>query len=896
MPIGSGGMGEVYKARDTRLNRLAALKVLPAEKVVDADRRARFVQEAQAASALNHPHIVTIYGIDRDAGVDFLAMEFVPGRTLDQLSGRRGLKLQDTLRIAIQIADALTAAHAAGIVHRDLKPGNIMVTDVGNVKVLDFGLAKLTEPAVTPADEATRTMRADAPLTERGTILGTISYMSPEQADGRHVDARSDIFSFGSVLYEMTTGRRAFQGSSKMSTISAILSDEPKPPGELSAEPIPRDLEKIIARCLRKDPARRFQHIDDVKVALEELKEESDSGTLVSAPIPSRKARRWLLPLAAGLLLAAGLATVLLMRSRPGGASAGRGLALHQLTQDAGLTTQPAISPDGKLIAYASDRAGEGGLDIWVQQLSRGAQPIRLTRDPADDRDPSFSPDGTQIVFASEREGGGIYVVPSLGGEERLLMRGHLAGPRFSPDGQRVAAQTLGSSSQQILVVPAAGGVPRVLISGSMGAVSPVWSPDGKKILVLGREGVEKGYDWWIIPVDGGPPAPTGIVPTLQKINPSCSGVLDLFATINCAPLEWLGDYVLFSDRNLWRIRLSQENGNIAGQPERLTTGADNEKWARAIPAASDQPGKWRIVFANLQSSNVLWNLPIDLNAARPVGEPGKLFRDTLFRSAPSLSTDGRRLAYISLALETYSLRSRDMTSGAEKVLLQQPTGFRARISPDGRTIAYNPTGTENMTQIYLVPASGGDSRLLCDNCGLIYDWTHDGKSILFRSGDPIRFSILDVSTGRHRVILAHPKYHIHSVELSPDGEWLAFRYSPDPGTPRAVYLVPLHDGQPAGENEWIAVMDRSGTHWRPWWSPDGNVIYFVSNSGGKTEIWAQRLQPATKRPIGEPVRVFSPPGERYSLMPTPWFGPAVGPRNLIFPVIESTGNIWIAE
>src|SRR5215469_1754488 len=277
-PLGAGGMGEVYKARDTRLHRLAAIKVLSQDKMSGPDRRGRFVLEAQAASALNHPHIITIYAIDHDAesGIDYIAMEFVQGRTLEQSIGRRGLKLQDTLRIGIQIADALAAAHAAGIVHRDLKPGNVMLADNGSVKVLDFGLAKLTEPADDPADEATRTIWGEASPTEKGTILGTVSYMSPEQAEGKAVDSRSDIFSYGSLLYEMATGRCAFRRQSKMSTLSAILREEPKPAGEA----IPRDLEKIIARCLRKDVARRFQHIDDVKIALEELKEESESGKL----------------------------------------------------------------------------------------------------------------------------------------------------------------------------------------------------------------------------------------------------------------------------------------------------------------------------------------------------------------------------------------------------------------------------------------------------------------------------------------------------------------------------------------------------------------------------------------------------------------------------------------
>ena len=282
--LGEGGMGAVWQARDTRLNRIVAIKTLPADKVADAQRKRRFMQEAQSASALNHPNIVTIHDIASDNGVDFIVMELVRGKTIDQLISRRGLRLNELLSYAIQIADALSKAHAAGIVHRDLKPGNIMVTDEGRVKVLDFGLAKLTEPALPAEDEETRTIK---PETEDGAIVGTIAYMSPEQAEGKPVDARSDIFSLGAVLYEMATGVRAFQGSSKLSTLSAILRTNPKPPSEVAAS-VPRDLDKIVARCLRKDPARRFQNMMDLKLALEDLKEDSESGTTEQPAVAAR--------------------------------------------------------------------------------------------------------------------------------------------------------------------------------------------------------------------------------------------------------------------------------------------------------------------------------------------------------------------------------------------------------------------------------------------------------------------------------------------------------------------------------------------------------------------------------------------------------------------------------
>ena len=301
--LGEGGMGVVYKARDSHLKRFVALKVLPPEEVTDPERKQRFVQEARSASALNHPNIVTVYEIDRTDGVDFIAMEYVEGKTLGALIGRKGLKLSEALKYAVQIADALAKAHAVGIVHRDLKPGNVMVTAEGRVKVLDFGLAKLTEPAAVRSEDSTLTGQ---PLTEAGLIVGTAGYMSPEQAEGKKVDARSDVFSFGSVLYEMLTGRRAFQRDSPVLTLAAILHLEPPP---LPAG-MPQELERVVARCLRKDPARRFQHIDDVKIALEELKEESDSGRLAAVQVPARpRKRRFLRPAlaaAAVLVLAAG--------------------------------------------------------------------------------------------------------------------------------------------------------------------------------------------------------------------------------------------------------------------------------------------------------------------------------------------------------------------------------------------------------------------------------------------------------------------------------------------------------------------------------------------------------------------------------------------------------------
>ncbi len=278
--LGAGGMGEIYKALDTRLNRTVAIKVLPSAKSGDPERRRRFLQEAQAASGLNHPSIITIHDVISDGDTEFMVMEYVQGKTLNDLIPKGGLRVPLLIKYALQMADALSAAHAAGIVHRDLKPANAMVTESGLVKVLDFGLAKLTDPGGVQdiGDDRTRTI-ASAPMTMEGSILGTVSYMSPEQAQGKKVDTRSDIFSFGAVLYEMATGVRAFEGESSLSTLSAILRDEAKPMSEVAPD-VPPQLEDVIQRCLRKMPDDRWQSMKDVQAALSTLKRESDSGSL----------------------------------------------------------------------------------------------------------------------------------------------------------------------------------------------------------------------------------------------------------------------------------------------------------------------------------------------------------------------------------------------------------------------------------------------------------------------------------------------------------------------------------------------------------------------------------------------------------------------------------------
>jgi predicted Ser/Thr protein kinase len=410
--LGEGGMGVVYRAFDTHLDRAVAIKVLRPDATASPERKRRFVLEAKSASALNHPSIIHIYDIGTanlpDGPTDFIAMEFVPGKTLDQYIGKSGLSLKDALTYGIQIADALARAHAAGIVHRDLKPANIIVADDGRVKLLDFGLAKLTEVIDGDPEGATATMAAPAtPQTEEGAILGTVAYMSPEQAEGRKVDGRSDIFSFGSVLYEMVTGRRAFEGTNKISTLGAILHTEPKAASEISAG-VPTELDKIIARCLRKDPERRAQGIADIKLALEELKQESESGfsgqvgAATAVRPPARPPRR-VVAITAGVVAlvvaAAGLAGWLLKRP----ASAPARSEWVQITNLPDSAVQPALA--GRPHDHASSAALRAATTGQVCVKDAAGEPVQLTRDNRTKMSPVFSPDGSRIACSVRRLG-----------------------------------------------------------------------------------------------------------------------------------------------------------------------------------------------------------------------------------------------------------------------------------------------------------------------------------------------------------------------------------------------------------------------------------------------------------------------------------------------------------
>jgi len=407
--IGRGGMGEVYRARDTRLGRSVALKILPPEVASDTSRKRRFLQEARTASALNHRNIVTLHDLGADRGIDFIVMEYVSGKTLNKLIPRGGLPLPEAVRYALEIASAFVTAHAAGITHRDLKPANVIVTEDGTAKVLDFGLAKVAASA--PAT-------GDATQTESGVILGTPAYMSPEQAQGQLEDARSDIFSFGVVLYEMLAGRRPFQGADRISTLAAVVQQEPPTLAE-ARRGVPRELEAVILRCLRKNPSQRFQRMADVQAALLQLQPRLDKLRPARKPRTPIRYARLAAAIAALGILAAGVR--LYLRRMPTPRPVSEWVKLTDLADSA---VWPALSPDGRMLAYIR---GPGTFftsgQIYVKMLPDGPA-VELTHDGYQKFAPVFSPDGSQIAYSVIRtvDAWETWEVPVLGGEPRLML------------------------------------------------------------------------------------------------------------------------------------------------------------------------------------------------------------------------------------------------------------------------------------------------------------------------------------------------------------------------------------------------------------------------------------------------------------------------------------------
>jgi eukaryotic-like serine/threonine-protein kinase len=887
--IGEGGMGVVYRARDLVLNRFVAMKLLPKGAGLDDDRKRRFLQEAQAASALNHPHIVTIYEIGMAPPQEFIAMELVQGQSLEVLIGTSGLPVRLALDYALQVADALAVAHAAGIVHRDIKPGNVIVTDAGVAKVLDFGLAKLIDDTPATGADATRTIAiGSSPRTIEGSIVGTVSYMSPEQAEGKRVDHRSDIFAFGTLLYEMLTGRRAFAGDSAVSTLAAILRSEPD---ELTGRlpDLPREIDRVVRRCLEKLPERRWQSMADVRVILDYLKQDVQSGQFArispagEALGPRRLSPYWLFAVGgAAVMLALGL---MLWRPRPV-ATAPQAYNIRRVTSDAASNVSPAISADGKLIAYASDRAQEGTTDIWVQQIA-GGEPVRLTKGLGLCHSPSFSPDGSRIAFHGGADSGGIYVTSTLGGGARRLADGR--GPEFSPDGATIAYTAPDSS--RIMLVSAMGGTPRELPTKHSMLGRPHWLPDGKRLLFLGvdpaaaNQSGARSEDWYTISLEGAE-ASAGAVPWLDdpfdRVGPhsvSSDGVM-----------IWVGSP---ESSNLYRVPFDTAQGRVTGAPVPVTIAPGFNFW----PSASADGA--RIAFGNATRFNTnLFEMSIDPGTGAVSGEPRRITDGFEERIAPYPSPDGKRLAYKATSGSTSEVRVRDLLTGQETRIGETTAASPPVISDDGAQVAFAVLESGAFA-IYAAPAAGGVPRRLCTDCGRPTQWFGRGTQILYdRANKNTEIAVLDVGTGKSTTILRATGTQIYTPRLSPDGRLLGFTRVV--GTrERRLLVVPFANDRLIPEQEWKPLLEGAAFERQPFWSSDGRVLYFLSERDGFRCIWAVRVDAASLTPVGEPFAAYHLHQFRHGLLDfneVADIGLSVAGNRMFLAVREIQSNIWLAE
>jgi serine/threonine protein kinase len=769
--LGEGGMGVVYKAHDAQLNRSVALKILPPHLLADPVRRQRFTQEARTASVLNHPNIVTIYDIGQIDGVDFIAMEFVQGKTLGELIGRHGLPLKETLSIGIQAATALAKAHANGIIHRDLKPSNMMVADDGVIKIVDFGIAKLLASQDDDQRAAAETITVNSGAnTVAGTILGTTAYMSPEQAEGKKIDTRSDIFSLGAVLYEMVTGARVFQRSTDRLTLAAVVSEEPTPPHEL-AKHLPHELERSILRCLRKDPARRFQGMADLAVELEEIRAES--GTHAALPAQSTPARRvwWVIAGSLALALVAGGARALWSTSSAPAVP----VSVTPLTTFHGWETWPSLSPDSRQVVFVWDGPQFDNNDLYLLPIG-AANPVRLTTHPGDDVAPAWSPDGTQLAFLrSEGTEASLYLTPPTPNSERKVAdvrpvsNNGLSYQSLSwlPDGRGIVLTEYNADRTMngVVIVPVAGGERRRLTWTSTSAGTyyyPAVSAGGDVLAYAFCEGTLNCNPYTLNLAAGF--TPSGTARRLAEAHLSATG------------LAWLPDgrSILFSggftSKALWQVFLD-------GRPrQRLSIAGDRV----ALPVVSRDGSA--VAFASADDVMDIWKL--EPEGATP------FLSSTADDMDPQFSPDGKKVAFESSRLGRFSQLWVANADGSNAVPLNDGSD---RVlgsvfwSPDSRWIVFDGRDEQGHTGIHVVDAAGGQPRRLTAPA-TTPSWSRDGKWIYFgrdgqtwkipsQGGDIVK--VIDVGGG--------------AIE-SPDGQILYYQ-KPVTRAGRSLFAMPVGGG-----------------------------------------------------------------------------------------------------
>jgi serine/threonine protein kinase len=869
--IGSGGMGVVYRAQDVLLKRAVALKLLNTE-TLTADHRRRSLEEARTISALNHPNIVTVYEIVSSGSDDFIVMEYIDGFTLDKLIASRELSVTQVLSFAIQIADALSAAHAVGIVHRDLKPSNIIISSERRLKLLDFGLAIGQS---VESDAVTRTLE--------GSVVGTVAYMSPEQAEGKRVDARSDIFSFGSVVYEMFAGQQAFSGTSPVSTLAAVLREQPAI-SHLSG--VDDDIKAIVQRCLEKSPNARWQSAADVRMILEDAKSRiGKRGTRSPETANTRSPQKWLYA-AVMILVIAGVA-IAVLGSRMGQnvqSDAYIPYILRRLTYDQGASVSPAISADGQLVAYSSDRSGNGEADIWVQHVA-GSEARQVTSTFGLCHDPVFSPDGSKLVFRGGPEGTGIYLVSSLGGVPRKLADGQW--PQFSTDGARLSY--VDAAGGRIMIVDVAGGAARVLQTKHKAVGRALWLPNNDKLLYLGvgSSSEQPSRDWYVVSNGDGKETACTIGRYLQK--PGLDIVRPHSLTVD-GVLIFAGST---DSANIFKVPFNFQSGQVAGDAIPITVAPGLNNWP-----SSSKDGL-TVVFANATVFGAnLWRVPLD-PVSGVAGRGARITEGTAQHIGPSVSKDGAAISYSVKLGPITEIRVRGLHGQAEMKLAELSRATPPVISPDGSMVAFAAT-QRGHSSVYSVPAKGGSARRLCDECGRPVQWVKRNEYLLCDRGGSARkdVGILDVSTGQYKGLAHHEEYELVGPAVSDDERYLSFAAIVG-GRQSRIYALPFSVDSTADQHSWTTIVDGADLENQPVWAARDNSIYFLSDRDGFRCVWAQRIDSQTLRPRGNAFPVYHLHQFRYSLLdfedPAD-VGLSITGNTMVLAVREIQSNVWLAE